>query len=267
MRPTILSLLVCGMVGLSACDSTEPSGQSDASLPQDAGPGADANADAAPLDAAAADAAAMDSAVPDAAPPDAAVPTACSNYPCPAGATCYEDNGLVHAPTPAYPVHRLTYTPPAGTYTRFRLEMDVYHGGWSASGGLRHNLFWLARDARNFDLIGYANFEMPSTVHLVHGYGMVHGDKTKLRTNASLPEYETYHLSYTYDPGGQTLSFTVTRGGNVVSSQTDTPNVTSISWNGSVTIDIDFGFVEGLNPTEPATYGWEYRNVCLQMIP
>lgn len=261
------SLLLCSLCALSACGPLKVSRRSDAATQQDAGPTADAGVDAAVLDATAGDAAPVDSTVPDAALADAAVPTACSPYPCPAGATCYDETGLVHAPTPAYPVHRLTYTPPAGTYTKFRLEMDVYHGGWSTSGGHRHNLFWLARDARNFDMLGYANFEMPSTVHLVHGYGMPHGDKPKLRTNASLPALETYHVSYTYDPGGQTLNLTVTQGGNAVSSQTATPNITAVQFNGNVTIDMDMGFPEGLNPTEPATYGWEYRNICLQVIP
>jgi hypothetical protein len=52
-----------------------------------------------------------------------------------------------------------------------------------------------------------------------------------------------------------------------VATITDVPNVTSIQFSNNMTLDIDFGFEEGLNPSEPPTYGWEYRDVCVHVIP
>lgn len=276
MKPSrgsvVLTVSVALMFALTflfpGCGSKSRPKGTDGFVPGDGPPPQDAVADGASSDAAGSDGAPSDASSSDAAGPDGAVPTACTPYPCPPNAHCYEENGLVHAPTPANQVHRLSYVPPAGTYTRFRLEMDVYHGGWATDpAAIRHNLFWLARDERNFDMIGYGNFEKPSTVHMVHGFGMVHGDKPKLRTNASLPEYDTYHISYIYDPGNQVVSMTVTRQGNPVATLSDVPNVTSIQFSNNMTIDVDFGFEEGLNDAEPPTYGWEYRDVCLQVIP
>jgi hypothetical protein len=187
---------------------------------------------------------------------------------CPPGAACFEVPGLFHAPTPEHQVERIEFTPPAGTYSAIHLEMDVYHGGWDASAeAVRHNIFWLAHNARNFDLYGYVNFEKTNRLHLVHGVGMVHGDKPKLRVAADLAPFEDYHIDYDYDPGSANLDLLVTRSGADIGHITDTPNITEIVFASGDRITLDFGFAEGVNPAEPPTYGWEYSNLVLHILP
>jgi hypothetical protein len=202
-------------------------------------------------------------------PPDEDAPEDIVEEPdCPPGAACFEIPGVFHAPTPDHQVERRQFEPPAGTYSAIHLEMDVYHGGWAeAAEAIRHNVFWLAHNARNFDLYGYVNFEKPRTLHLVHGVGMVHGDKPKLRTRADLAPIETYHVDYDYDTGAASIDLLVTRGGTDIGHITDTPNITEIVFGTGDRITLDFGFEEGLNPAEPPTYGWEYSSLILHILP
>lgn len=193
---------------------------------------------------------------------------------CPSGAVCFEEPGLFHEPTEGNEVRRLTTTPPDGSYGSMELELDVYHGGWSTDpDAVRHNIFWLAHNARNFDLYGYVNFEKPGTLHLVHGMGMVHGDKPKLREPADLAEYETYHVRYLYDASGSLIDLVVTRAGAEVGRITTEPNIDVIVFNPGDFIAIDFGFAVDpdtglpLNPAEPPTYGWRYMNLKLTLYP
>jgi hypothetical protein len=193
---------------------------------------------------------------------------------CPSGAVCFEEPGLFHEPTEGSEVRRLTYTPPDGTYGSMELELDVFHGGWSVDpDAIRHNIFWLAHNARNFDLYGYVNFEKPSTLHLVHGMGMVHVDKPKLRGSADLAPDALYHVHYLYDAAGSLIDLTVTRAGTEVGRITTEPNIDVIVLNAGDFLAIDFGFGidpdTGLpiNPAEPPTYGWRYMNLKLTLYP
>ena len=46
----------------------------------------------------------------------------------------------------------------------------------------------------------------------------------------------------------------------------DLPNISGIVFDAGETMDLDFGFTgKGFN--EPATYGWTYSNLRLELVP
>ena len=46
-----------------------------------------------------------------------------------------------------------------------------------------------------------------------------------------------------------------------------TPNIAAIVFTSNQTLDIDLGFTGTDNPQEPATYGWEYRDLSIDLVP
>jgi len=205
---------------------------------------------------------------PDGAPivgePDAATPQpdAAVERPCPDGAVCFSMPGLVHAPTVGDEVRRVSLHPPAGDYGAIHVELDVYHGGWAPDPeAVRHNIFWLAHDKRNRDMYGYVNFVKPHTVLLRHGIDQAQGDKAKLTDNAPLPADRVYSFAYDYDVAAAEILLRVTSGGELVSEIADAPNTDTIHFGSSQTLDFDLGFPGDENVQEPATYGWEYRDL------
>lgn len=199
------------------------------------------------------------------------IPTPGAPFECPAGSVCFENPSVFHAPTPNRPVHRESVTPPAGTYRRVRAIVRVFHGGWFASRpqGL-HNIFWMVKNARNRDMFGYVNVRGPNVndVFIRHGFNLTQEQKPRIDRPLVLNPGATYIFEYIYDMGQRFLQLTVSDDfGNVLATLGGVPNVTSVSFNGSQTLDMDFGFVEGLNPNEPPTYGWEYRDLVIELTP
>jgi hypothetical protein len=192
---------------------------------------------------------------------------------CPPGAVLFEKLGLVHEPTLGNAYHRETFKPPPGDYAEARLQLDVYAPGWSdPTSGMRHMLFWFARDKKHFDLFGYAALVAKNGVLLRHGIGILAGDKPKLTANTPLPMPDTYHVAYRYDMAGGVASLKLTRGAPPVpvAELTDIPNVTSISIGANQTIDVDLGN-QGPddpypNPQEPPQYGWKFSDLRVCMI-
>jgi hypothetical protein len=181
---------------------------------------------------------------------------------CPAGATCFDRLGVVHAPTPANPVRRFVIPVPSGTYRRIRLRLDVRHGGWSAARpDGRHSLFWLV-NTKNLNMYGNGDLYGPSASYLdlQHGVGLVHEDKIHLVQPLVAQPGATYHLDYVYDVGARFVELVVTRAGAQVARVRGVPNVSQIGVAAGDQILLDIGF-DGSNPFEPPTFGWTYSNL------
>lgn len=187
--------------------------------------------------------------------------------PCPADAACFAVAGVVHNPTPAHPVQRVTFPVPPGSYKRIHYQMDVTHGGWSNNPGGLHMLFWLVKN-RNFYMYGYGNFQGPNENRILfrHGIELTHPEKIKiLRPFAAQPGH-TYHLDYTYDAEQGFLELIVFEGGQEVARLRGTPNVSEIPVDPGDKFIIDIGFIDGNNPNEMPTYGWSYRDISIDFI-
>lgn len=186
---------------------------------------------------------------------------------CPAGAACFDVQGVVHAPTSAAnAVRRVTFTPVPGTYSKIRMTMDVAVGNFSAANPTAlHMLFWLVKD-RNFNMFGFAGLRGPdaSQVVLRHGIGLTHVQKPRIVQPFAAQPGRTYRLDYTYDPKTSLLELVISEGGAVVQRLTGTPNVSSFTFNPGENIIIDMGF-PGTNPDEPASFGWVYRDLHVEL--
>lgn len=185
---------------------------------------------------------------------------------CPAGSACFTVDGLVHAPTPAVPVKRVSFQVPAGTYRQVHLQMEVTHGGWddANSAGL-HMLFWLVKN-RNFYMYGYANFEGPTDNQIMfrHGVELTHPEKIRILKAFAAQPGHTYNLDYTYDTEQGFLELIVFEGGVEKARLRGTPNVSSVGVGAGDLFHIDIGF-DGSNPNERPTYGWIYRDIKLDI--
>lgn len=198
---------------------------------------------------------------------DPTAPSECD----PAAAKCFKLDGVFHTPTPKNPVYRADFPVPAGSYRQLRTQLDFRHGGWFAGkpNGL-HNIIWLVRDTRNRDMFAYLNFWGPNNNRALfrHGFGQAQGDKAKLTAHAPLTPGQTYHVDIIYDTAQKFIEAVVTHsssGAEVVRFLTK-PDINSITFNGGQTLSADFGFVEGLNPNEPPTYGWNYMNLTMELF-
>jgi hypothetical protein len=188
---------------------------------------------------------------------------------CPAGASCFDRAGVVHVPTPALPVKRLSFPVPPGTYRRVHLRIDVKHGGWAAGKpNGRHHLFWLVKN-KNLDMIANGDFYGPNAnyLDLQHGVGLVHEAKIHLVQQPFVAQPgATYHFDYVYDMGARFLELVVTQGGAQVARLRGVPNVTQIGVAAGDEIILDLGF-DGSTPGEPPTYNWIYQNIELDFVP
>ncbi len=192
-------------------------------------------------------------------------------FECAPGAICFGEPGVFHVPSPAFPVFRKTVNPPAGTYSRLRALLTVTNGGWNSGrpSGV-HNIFWLVQNARNRDMFGYVNVKGPNSnqIFIRHGFNLTQEQKPRVDRPLAWAAGDTYHFEYIYDTAQNFIQLTVTDdAGNVKATLGGVPNIGTISFGSGNTIDMDFGFVEGLNPNEPPTYGWGYTDLVLELTP
>lgn len=189
---------------------------------------------------------------------------------CPVGAFCFDAKGLVHQPTKAVPVKRITFNAPAGTFTRLRLSLEVTVGTfYPQDPDGKHLIYWFVIN-RNFDMPGMLYFRGQNayTALARHGIGLAHAEKKKIVQPFQGVPGRTYKVENDYDMGRGVLTITVTdvETGEVKVHMTDAPNVTKVTLAATDKFLVDLGFPEGKVPDEVPSYGWAYRNVHLEVI-
>lgn len=186
---------------------------------------------------------------------------------CPAGATCFDQPGVVAQPTVASPLTHLTFAPPVGTYKKLRLVLDVDHNGWSsAKPSALHELFWLVKGT-NKNMFGYLTLRGPNTnqIQLWHGLGLSDARKKKIVQPFQAFPGHSYHIDYTYDAGARTITLKVFDGASLAIQVGSVPNVTSFAFAASEPLLLDLGFA-GTNGDEAASLGWAYRDLHLELV-
>lgn len=190
---------------------------------------------------------------------------------CPAGAVCYDAVGLVHRPTPAVPVGRVTFNAPSGTARRLRLQMDVQVGAWfPGEPDGKHLIYWFVVD-NNKDMPGMLYLRGPNENSAVarHGINLTHPQKGRLRQPFAGQPGKTYHVDNDYDMGGHRYTVTITdkATGQLVAQLAGVPNVSSYTFRSGAKILVDMGFRQGAVDGEVPSYGWEHRNVHVEVYP
>jgi len=187
---------------------------------------------------------------------------------CPAGATCLDAKGVVHQPTQAKPVQRITFPAPAGVATRLRMSLDVTVGPWYAPDpDGKHLIYWFVIN-RNFIMPGMLYFRGPATSTALVRYGMnlTHPQKLKIEQPFQAQPGHTYHVDNDFDMARGVYTVTITDTATAQSVQlVGVPNVRSYTLKAGDNFLIDMGFIEGLTPDEVPTYGWTYANVHVEV--
>ena len=183
---------------------------------------------------------------------------------------CFEEPGIFFTPNPGNPVKRLIYDPPDASYSKLVATLQVRNGGWfpQRMNGT-HNIFWLVRD-KNRDMFGYVNVRGPNTNDLFirHGFNLGQSQKPRLSSGFQHPEGATYTYQYTYDTANRIVELIVSDElGTPLLNLRGTPNINSIGFGPNNRILMDFGFPLGVNPNEPPTYNWDYKNLVLRLTP
>jgi hypothetical protein len=199
------------------------------------------------------------------------IPGAPTTGGCPTGATCFAAAGLLHRPTPATPVARVSFDAPAGTYSRLRLSLDVTVGNWyAADPDGKHLIYWFVIN-RNFDMPGMLFFRGPNAnIALVrHGIGLRHAEKFRVEQPFQGVPGRTYRCVNDYDMGRGTYTVTITdlASGLVVATLTDVPNVRQFTLKAGDKFLIDMGFPEGRTPDEVPSFNWSYSDARLEVYP
>ena len=186
------------------------------------------------------------------------------------GVTCFDAQGIVHQPSPANPVGRVTFAIPQGTYSRFKMSMDITVGPWySLDPQGKALIYWFVID-KNFDMPGMLYFRGPGdgggTALVRHGIGLTHPQKLKIVTPFLATVGHTYHCENDYDMGGRVFSVTITdkASGQVAAVLTDTPNAQAYTSKAGQRFIIDMGFKENNVPDEVPSYNWLYQNIHIE---
>lgn len=188
---------------------------------------------------------------------------------CPAGGFCYDLKGLVHQPTKAVPVKRVTFNAPAGTFKRLRLSLEVTVGNfYPQDPDGKHLVYWFVIN-KNFDMPGMLYFRGPNSYTALarHGVGLAHAAKLKIVKPFQAVPGRTYRVINDYDMGRRTITITVidVESGDVKAELVGTTNVAQVVLKDTDRFLIDMGFPEGKVPDEVPSFGWAYRNIHLEV--
>jgi hypothetical protein len=186
---------------------------------------------------------------------------------CPDGAICFSRPGTFYRPTPGETVRRETFELDNGSYTKIHFRVEVFHGGWRNPTDGFYSLFWLAIN-RHFRLIGFSGFHGPNKNDVLfrHGMDLPAGDKPKFTESFIATPGQTYVCDFLFDAAGHHLVYNLLdTAGHVLVSITDRPNVNRIEVGNNEDLVADFSSLLGANANEPPTYGWEYRNLTVEV--
>ncbi len=187
---------------------------------------------------------------------------------CGSGSVCYDYPGIVFTSTPADTYQFITLSPPSGVYSQIKVHLEIQINGWSPPVTNAHGLLYMIRD-RNYDMYASAFLRGPNSNQLVlrHGFNQTAGDKAKLVTGFAPTLGNWYALDYLYDPINKTIVLTMsTLDGQVLAKLTGTPNVKQINIDPGQNILIGLSN-PGTNDSEPASIGWVYSNLHVELVP
>jgi hypothetical protein len=187
---------------------------------------------------------------------------------CGTGAVCYDFAGVVHVPTTSKPDRAIILSPPSGTYNRVKVHMEVQINGWNPTVTAAHGLLYMVRD-KNKDMFASAFLKGPGANQLAlrYGFNLSAKEKPKLTTGFAPVLGQTYAFDYLWDPAGQSLVLTMsTLGGQELARITSKPNVDKVQIGQNQKIVIGLSN-PGTEASEPASIGFIYKNLHVELIP
>ncbi|HXT50690.1 MAG TPA: hypothetical protein VN811_06580 [Thermoanaerobaculia bacterium] len=186
---------------------------------------------------------------------------------CGNGAVCYDFPGIVHTSTLSNPDRGITLSPPVGVYSRLKLHLEVQVNGFYPPADMAHGMLYLVRD-KNKDMFANVFLQGPGTNQIVlrHGFNLTHPQKPKLTQKLAAASGTTYALDYLYDPAAGSLLLTLKDGGVEVVHMAGVPNVSRIQIASGNKVVIGLSN-PGVVSNEPASIGWVFKNLHVELIP
>lgn len=195
--------------------------------------------------------------------------------PPPGNAIVFESLGLVHAPTVGNE-SRVLAVPVSGTLSlrRLTIEWDVTPGPWTASRpDASHNMIWVHRGDKyrsntmaNVNAFGPPRSVVRSNQNMDLGARQVTSDEEAI----VLQQGVTYHFRHVYDAESRTVTLTISAGGQTLATLQHAATArTGILVVPSTGLRVHFGHgaPTTAQSTELPTYGWEYRDLRIEMVP
>jgi hypothetical protein len=188
---------------------------------------------------------------------------------CGGNVVCFDAKGVVHQPTPAVPVKRVAFLPPAGIYGRVTLSLNVTLGNWyKADPDGKHLIYWFVLN-RNLDMLGMLYFRGPDayTALARYGVGLTHPKKIKLVKKFQTLPGHTYRCENDLDMTNGVIKINVTdlaTGQNV--QLRGAANVRQLTVKPGDKLIVDMAFPEGKTPDEVPAYGWTFQDVHIEAI-
>jgi hypothetical protein len=199
-------------------------------------------------------------------------PTKAGVAPCATGSkvVCFDAKGIVHQPSKATPVKRLSFALPPGIYGRVRMTLDVTVSSWYAPDqDAKHLVYWFVLN-KNFDMLGMLYFRGPnaSTALSRYGVGLTHPQKIKLVKPFKAVPGRTYRCENDLDMAAGVITINVTDTvTGAVTKLRGVANVRQLSTKVGDRLIIDMAFPEDKTPDEVPSYGWIYKDVHIEAYP
>jgi len=195
-----------------------------------------------------------------------------SQPPPAAGSVVYSVPGLFHTATTAKPKEqRLITLDHDLSLKRLVLDMDFVPSVWNlAKIPGNHAIFWLYREKFRSNTIGNVNAFGPDkfTLKAAQNINLAPGATTQKEAGVSWELGRKYHMHYTYDAEHGTVTAELSLAGTVVKTlefDSTAPNrVLTVPAHG---LTVEFGHYADQEGPEVASYGWQYLDLRIEMVP
>ena len=187
---------------------------------------------------------------------------------CSAGTVCYVFPGLVHESTKTNPDRAIVLSPAPASYKSVKVHLEVEVGPWNTPATGAHGVLYFVRN-KNRDMFANIFLRGPgkNDLTLRHGFDQSHPEKAKLTKALAAQQGGIYAFDYDYNPAAKTLSLRVSRDEQLLFEMVDKPNINKIDIASGDKIQIGLSN-PGTNPTiEPASIGWKYSNLKVELFP
>lgn len=188
---------------------------------------------------------------------------------CPQGALCFDRLSTPFVATRGGETyHRETLPTPDGEYRKLRLRITLVTTTEVAApvSGL-HMFFWLAIQ-RNLKLLAFTAFRGTNEVLFRHGVDVLAPFKEKIVEPFTFVPGRTYKADYLYDAANHRLELKILDAADALLLRiVDDTNVDRIRVAPQEDLVVDVSFRAGVNDNEPPSYGWQYKDLHVELYP
>ena len=193
--------------------------------------------------------------------------------PPPGNAVIFTLNGVFHTPTVGHEIKQLVVAVPQALSLRsMTIDWDITPGPFTPGHeSENHSLIWVYRGKNRSNTIANMNTFGPpvSMVKNASNVDLAPPAVTAQQTLMAFQQGTLYHIHYVYDAEHATITTTVSTGG--VTAAVMTQNATAknnILTIPAIGFNVQFGNTAAQEPShEWPTYGWQYANLRIEMVP